>query len=63
MRHEEIENPKMIDSSRTRRIARGSGKSERDVKELLSQHATMRRMMKSMRRQQSKLIRRLPFQT
>jgi signal recognition particle subunit SRP54 len=63
MRLEEIENPKMIDSSRTRRIARGSGKSERDVKELLSQHATMRRMMKSMRRQQSKLIRKLPFQT
>jgi len=63
MRPQEIENPKMIDSSRTRRIARGSGNSERDVKELLSQYATMRRMMKSMRRQQSKLIRKLPFRT
>jgi len=62
MRPEEIENPKMIDSSRTRRIARGSGRSERDVKELLSQHTTMRRMMKSMRRQQTKLMRKLPFQ-
>lgn len=58
---QEIENPKIIDSSRTRRIARGSGRSEKEVKELLSQYATMKRMLKSMKRQPSKLMRRLPF--
>lgn len=58
---QEIENPKIIDSSRTRRIARGSGRSEKEVKELLSQYATMKRMLKSMKRQQSRLMRRLPF--
>jgi signal recognition particle subunit SRP54 len=58
---QEIENPKIIDSSRTRRIARGSGRSEKEVKELLSQYATMKRMLKSMKRQHSKLMRRLPF--
>ncbi|MEM4250762.1 MAG: signal recognition particle protein Srp54 [Candidatus Bathyarchaeia archaeon] len=61
MCREEVENPKIIDSSRTRRIAKGSGRSERDVKELLNQYMTMKRMMKSMRRQQSTLLRRLPF--
>ena len=58
---QEIENPKIIDSSRTRRIARGSGRSEKEVKELLSQYATMKRMLKSMKRQHSTLMRRLPF--
>jgi signal recognition particle subunit SRP54 len=58
---EEVENPKIIDSSRTRRIAKGSGKSDRDVKELLNQYMAVKRMMKSMRRQQSTLLRRLPF--
>jgi signal recognition particle subunit SRP54 len=60
---QEIENPKIIDSSRTKRIARGSGRSEKEVKELLSQYATMKRMLKSMKRQHSKLMRRLPFST
>lgn len=58
---EEIETPKIIDSSRTRRIAKGSGRSEKDVKEMLNQYGAMRKMMKSMRRQQSTLLRRLPF--
>jgi len=58
---EEIEDPKIIDSSRARRIARGSGRSEKDVKDLLNQYGAMKRMMKSMRRQQSKLMRKLPF--
>ncbi len=59
----EIENPKIIDSSRIRRIARGSGRSEKDVKELFSQYAQMRKMMKSMKRQKSKFMRRLPIQS
>lgn len=60
---EEIDNPKIIDSSRTRRIAKGSGRSEKDVRELLTQYGAMRRMFKSMRRQKSTLMRRLPFPT
>ena len=58
----EIENPKIMDSSRIRRIARGSGRSEKDVKELFSQYGSMRKMMKSMKRQKSKFMRRLPVQ-
>lgn len=59
----EIENPKIMDSSRIRRIARGSGRSEKDVKELFSQYGSMRKMMKSMKRQKSKFMRRLPVQS
>ena len=59
----EIETPKIMDSSRIRRIARGSGRSEKDVKELFSQYGSMRKMMKSMKRQKSKFMRRLPVQS
>jgi signal recognition particle subunit SRP54 len=59
----EIENLKIIDSSRIRRIARGSGRSEKDVKELFSQYGSMKKMMKSMKRQKSKFMRRLPIQS
>lgn len=34
MRPEEKENPKILNASRVRRIARGSGTNERDIKEL-----------------------------
>jgi signal recognition particle GTPase len=37
-------------------VARGSGTSEREVKELLKQYVMMRRMLKTMRRQKK-----LPF--
>jgi len=47
----EKENPKIFNSSRMKRVARGSGTSEKEVKELLKQYATMRRMLKTMRRQ------------
>lgn len=56
MTREEKENPKIFNSSRTRRVARGSGTSEKEVKELLKQYAMMRRMLKTMRRQKK-----LPF--
>ncbi|MGQ9543765.1 MAG: signal recognition particle protein Srp54 [Candidatus Bathyarchaeia archaeon] len=62
MNREEIENPKIIDSSRIRRIARGSGRSERDVKELLDQYRAMRRMLKLMRRRQPAMLRRFQLQ-
>jgi len=55
MTPEERENPRIINASRIRRIARGSGTSEKDVKDLLKQYMLMRKMMKTLRR------RRLPF--
>lgn len=51
----ERENPKIFSSSRIRRVARGSGTSEKEVKELLQQYGMMRRMMKQLRRKK------LPF--
>ncbi len=50
MTRDEIEDPKLVDSSRARRIARGSGTSDKDVKEMVKQYFMMKRMMKSMKR-------------
>ena len=50
MTPEERENPKIVKSSRIRRIARGSGTTEKDVKELLKQYFLMKRMFKSMKK-------------
>jgi len=52
----EKENPKIFNASRMKRVARGSGTSEKEVKELLKQYVMMRRMLKTMRRQKK-----LPF--
>jgi len=62
MTREEVEEPKIIDSSRARRIARGSGRTEKEVKELVNQYNTMKKMMKSLKRRQGTLMKRLPFQ-
>jgi signal recognition particle subunit SRP54 len=43
---EELENPRVIGASRVRRIARGSGKDEETVRELLQQHKMMERTIK-----------------
>lgn len=56
MRPEERNNPKIFNSSRIRRVARGSGTSEKEVKELLKQYSMMRRMLKTLRRKKK-----LPF--
>jgi signal recognition particle subunit SRP54 len=56
MRPEEKENPKILNSSRVRRVARGSGTSERDVKDLIKQYAAMRKMLKMFKRKKK-----LPF--
>jgi len=56
MKPEEKENPKILNASRVRRVARGSGTSEKEVKELLKQYSMMRRMMKTLRRKKK-----LPF--
>jgi signal recognition particle subunit SRP54 len=50
MTPQERDNPKIFNSSRMKRVARGSGASEKDVKELLKQYVMMRRMLKTMRR-------------
>ncbi len=51
MTKEELEEPKLIKSSRIKRIARGSGTSQADVRELLKQHEQMKKMMKQMGKQ------------
>ncbi|WP_297419641.1 signal recognition particle protein Srp54 [Thermococcus sp.] len=48
MTDEELENPEIINYSRIRRIARGSGTSTAEVKELLAQYNQMKKMFKSM---------------
>ena len=53
---EEKDNPKIFNSSRMKRVARGSGTSEKEVKELLKQYVMMRKMLKSLRRKKK-----LPF--
>jgi signal recognition particle subunit SRP54 len=55
MTPEEKENPKVINYNRARRIARGSGTTEKDVKELLKQYVMMRRMLKMMKRKKGKM--------
>jgi len=50
MTPEEKDNPKIFNASRVRRVARGSGTGEKEVKELLKQYVVMRRMLKTMRR-------------
>jgi len=56
MTPEEKNNPKTFNASRIRRVARGSGTSEKEVKELLKQYSIMRRMLKTLRRKKK-----LPF--
>ena len=55
MTPEEREKPKILSASRLRRVARGSGTKEKEVKELLERYNMLRKMMKSLRRK------RLPF--
>ena len=59
MTKEELENPKVLDASRIRRIAAGSGTSEELVRELIEQYRKMKTVMKmSNNRQFSGLLRR-----
>lgn len=57
---EERENPKILNASRVRRVARGSGTEEREVRELIKQYNAMRRMLKQLKGRR-RLMRRLPF--
>jgi signal recognition particle subunit SRP54 len=56
MTPQERENPKLLNSSRAKRVARGSGTTEKEVKELLKQYVMMRKMLKMMKRKKK-----LPF--
>ena len=56
MTPEEKNDPKIFNSSRIKRVARGSGTSEKEVKELLKQYSMMRRVLKTLRRKKK-----LPF--
>jgi signal recognition particle subunit SRP54 len=56
MTPQERDNPKIFSASRMKRVARGSGTSEKEVKELLKQYVMMRRMLKTLRRKKT-----LPF--
>lgn len=46
MTREELENPKMLKSSRVKRIANGSGMTTKDVRALISHYNTTRKQMK-----------------
>jgi len=46
MTPEEKENPDIINASRIERIAKGSGRSEQDVRDLLKQYKQMKKMVK-----------------
>ena len=46
MTEKELEKPKIINYSRIKRISRGSGRNEKDVRELLNQYNMMKKMFK-----------------
>jgi signal recognition particle subunit SRP54 len=47
MAPEELEDPKILNTSRIRRVAKGSGTSEAEVKELLKQYEFMKKFIKA----------------
>jgi signal recognition particle subunit SRP54 len=50
MTPQELDNPEILNAPRIRRIARGSGTSEAEVRELLKQYELMKRMLKTLGR-------------
>jgi len=61
MTPEERTRPHLIDGSRRKRIARGSGTTVQNVNQLLRQFEQMKKMMKTMGRMQKLKRRQLPF--
>ncbi len=62
MTEEELENPEIINYSRIKRIARGSGTSTAEVRELLNQYNQMKKMFKSMdKRKLAKMAKKFNF--
>ena len=60
MTPEERENPKILNASRMKRIARGSGTDEREVRELIKQYNAMRKMLRQLKGRR-RMLRRMPF--
>ena len=58
MTYEELDKPEIIDRSRMRRLAIGSGTSVEDVRELLAYYKNLKQMMKRLKRDK-RLLRRL----
>lgn len=56
----ERRNPKLLNGSRKRRIARGSGTDVRDVNRLIKQHRDMQKMMKQLNKKGGRGLRGLP---
>jgi len=56
MTEEERIDPSILNASRVRRIARGSGVSERDVKELIRQYKLAKKLMRAARRAPTRLL-------
>ena len=49
MTRKERQRPQLLNASRKRRIARGSGTSVQEINQLLKQYRTMRKMLKKMK--------------
>jgi signal recognition particle subunit SRP54 len=60
MTQAEKEDPKVLNRSRIQRVARGSGRDEREVRELIKQYNTMRKMLKQMKGSR-RMRRQMPF--
>ena len=55
MTYEELDNPEIIDRRRMKRIALGAGVDVEDVRELLKQYNTMKKLLKQLRRRRDLL--------
>ena len=60
MTPEEREKPKILNASRVRRIARGSGTEEKEVRELIKQYNATRKMLRQLKGRR-RMLRRMPF--
>ena len=60
MTPQEREEPKTLNASRVRRIARGSGTTEKEVRELIKQYNAMRKMLRQLKGRR-RMLRRMPF--
>ena len=58
---QERQNPKILNGSRRRRIAMGSGTTVQDVNRLLNQFSQMKKMLKNMKRMPFKGMSKMPF--
>ncbi|MFQ6135558.1 MAG: signal recognition particle protein Srp54 [Candidatus Hydrothermarchaeales archaeon] len=50
MTEKEMKNPKILDSSRLHRVAKGSGSKQEEVKELMNYYKTMKKALKGLRK-------------